>query len=96
MQNFNDQSGQPLFTYGCVCTGISVPTLGAKHLDWKAQFFSEIEAYLELDPLYVDVIIRRWQRRTKRDAIHVESGASFGAREASRVSQDASISERKG
>jgi DNA modification methylase len=51
---------------------------------------------LELDPLYVDVIIRRWQRRTKRDAIHVESGESFGAREASRVSQDASISERKG
>jgi DNA modification methylase len=37
---------------------------------------------LELDPLYVDTIIRRWQRRTKRDAIHVESGESFSVREA--------------
>jgi DNA modification methylase len=37
---------------------------------------------LELDPIYVDAIIRRWQRRTKRDAIHVESGESFAVREA--------------
>jgi DNA modification methylase len=40
---------------------------------------------LELDPLYVDAIIRRWQRRTKRDAIHVESGEAFGIREASKT-----------
>jgi len=37
---------------------------------------------LELDPLYVDSIIRRWQRRTNRAAIHVQSGESFAAREA--------------
>lgn len=41
---------------------------------------------LELDPIYVDAIIRRWQRRTKRDAIHVESGESFRVREARRAS----------
>ena len=29
---------------------------------------------LELDPLYVDTIIRRWQRQTKLDAVHVETG----------------------
>jgi len=39
---------------------------------------------MELDPLYVDVIIRRWQRHIKRDAVHVESGQSFAALEASR------------
>jgi DNA modification methylase len=29
---------------------------------------------IELDPLYVDTIIRRWQWQTKLDAVHVESG----------------------
>jgi DNA modification methylase len=42
---------------------------------------------MELDPHYVDAIIRRWQRRTTRHAIHVESGESFGAREASVADQ---------
>ena len=36
---------------------------------------------LELDPLYVDTIIRRWQRQTKLDAIHIESGEPFNSRE---------------
>jgi DNA modification methylase len=40
---------------------------------------------LELDPIYVDAIIRRWQRRTKHEAIHVESGESFAVREARAV-----------
>lgn len=51
---------------------------------------------LEIDPLYVDALIRRWQRRTKRDAIHVESEESFGARETSKASQGTSTSEAKG
>jgi DNA modification methylase len=32
---------------------------------------------LELDPLYVDTIIRRWQRQTKLDAVHVETGENI-------------------
>ncbi len=48
---------------------------------------------LELDPLYVDALIRRWQRRTKREAIHVESGESFGARRISKMSHSTSTSE---
>jgi DNA modification methylase len=51
---------------------------------------------LELDPLYVDTLIRRWQRRTKREAIHVESGESFGVREVRKASQGTSTSETKG
>jgi DNA modification methylase len=47
---------------------------------------------LELDPLYVDALIRRWQRRTKREAIHVESGESFGARKTSKMSRSTSTS----
>ena len=32
---------------------------------------------IELDCLYVDVAIRRWQRFTGRDAIHAETGETF-------------------
>lgn len=32
---------------------------------------------LEIDPLYVDVAIRRWQDFTKRDAVHEGSGLTF-------------------
>lgn len=51
---------------------------------------------LELDPLYVDAIIRRWQRRTKRDAIHVNSGETFIVREEHRAAPATSISDTKG
>jgi DNA modification methylase len=39
---------------------------------------------LELDPLYVDTIIRRWQRQTKLDAIHLETGETFSSRDTER------------
>jgi DNA modification methylase len=39
---------------------------------------------LELDPLYVDTIIRRWQRQTKLEAIHVETGEAFNSRDHAR------------
>jgi DNA modification methylase len=39
---------------------------------------------LELDPLYVDTIIRRWQRQTNLEAVHVESGETFNGRDNAR------------
>jgi len=36
---------------------------------------------MELDPLYVDAAIRRWQRDTGEAAVHVASGQTFAARE---------------
>jgi DNA modification methylase len=39
---------------------------------------------MELDPRYVDVVIRRWQRDTGEAAIHVASGQTFAARERKR------------
>lgn len=39
---------------------------------------------LELDPSYVDVAIRRWQRDTGEAAIHVASGQTFAALERKR------------
>jgi DNA modification methylase len=32
---------------------------------------------IELDPLYVDLIIRRWQQMTGRPAVHIETGKTF-------------------
>jgi len=32
---------------------------------------------IELDPAYVDVAIRRWQRQTDEQAVHAESGKTF-------------------
>jgi DNA modification methylase len=37
---------------------------------------------LEIDPLYVDTIVRRWQAFTRDEARHVRSGRSFGEMEA--------------
>ena len=34
-------------------------------------------ALLEIDPAYVDVTIRRWQRMTGKDAIRLETGETF-------------------
>lgn len=36
---------------------------------------------IELDPLYVDVAIRRWQEMTDRKAVHAGSGEAFDDRE---------------
>ncbi len=33
---------------------------------------------IELDPVYVDTAIQRWQRYTGGTAIHAESGRQFG------------------
>lgn len=41
---------------------------------------------MEIDPAYVDVAVRRWQRFTGRDAIHETSGKPFDALAASRGS----------
>jgi DNA modification methylase len=39
---------------------------------------------IELDPIYVDTAIRRWQRYTGRDAVHAVDGTTFNAREEAR------------
>jgi DNA modification methylase len=41
---------------------------------------------IELDPLYVDLAISRWQKRTGENAIHVRTGATFNALAAAKES----------
>ena len=35
---------------------------------------------VEIDPIYIDVAIRRWQMRTACDAVHVVTGEAFNER----------------
>jgi DNA modification methylase len=42
---------------------------------------------LELDPCYVDTIVRRWQAYSGEDARHATSGRSFNELEAARVEE---------
>lgn len=42
-----------------------------------AEETSRIGVGIDLDPLYVNVAIRRWQARTRRNAVHAETGELF-------------------
>lgn len=43
---------------------------------------------IELDPIYCDVIVRRWQALTGELAKHAETGEAFDDRAASQVGED--------
>lgn len=43
---------------------------------------------IEIDPAYVDIAIRRWQRHSGDQAIHIESGQAFDMRAATEVAHD--------
>ena len=46
---------------------------------WPAQKTGRRGYLMEIDPLYVDVIIRRWQALTGEQARHAETGETFAA-----------------
>ena len=46
---------------------------------------------MEIDPLYVDVAIRRWQRATRKDAILLSTGQTFDELSRTRQSPSKSI-----
>ncbi|WP_052265131.1 DNA methyltransferase [Ruegeria sp. ANG-R] len=37
---------------------------------------------IEIDPVYVDVVIRRWQQMTGQGVVHAVTGQTFDARSA--------------
>lgn len=58
------------------------PFLGSGTTVIAAERTGRVCSGLELDPCYVDVTIRRWQKHTGLDAVLIESGETFNAREA--------------
>jgi DNA modification methylase len=57
------------------------PFLGSGTTLIAAEKTGRRAAAIELDPLYVDTAIRRWQTFTGKWAIHADTGASFAERE---------------
>ena len=55
------------------------PFLGSGSTLLAAERVGRVCYGLEIDPLYVDLAIRRWQRITGETAIHEQSGRPFGA-----------------
>jgi hypothetical protein len=53
------------------------PFLGSGTTILAAEACGRIGYGIELDPLYVDLAIRRWQDRTGRAALHAETGLTF-------------------
>jgi DNA modification methylase len=53
------------------------PFLGSGTTLIAAEKTGRVACGLEIDPLYVDTAIRRWQRWTGKSAIHTETGRSF-------------------
>ena len=57
------------------------PFLGSGSTLMAAERTGRICRGIEIDPLYVDVAIRRWQRMTGERAVHAETGVDFTALE---------------
>ena len=51
---------------------------------------------IEIDPLYVDLIIRRWEGETGKQAVHIETGLTFEALNALRAREAAASLEEVG
>lgn len=54
--------------------------LGSGSTIMAAEETGRVGVGIDLDPLYVDVAIRRWQARTRRDAVYAETGEFFDDR----------------
>jgi DNA modification methylase len=63
--------------------GIYDPFLGSGSSLLAGEMSGRMCYGVELDPAYVDVVVRRWQRFTGRDAVHQSSGQSFDERASS-------------
>ncbi len=53
------------------------PFLGSGSTLLAAEETGRVCVGVEIDPAYVEVAIRRWQKRTKLDAVHATSGETF-------------------
>ena len=57
------------------------PFLGSGTTVIAAERTGRICYGMELDPVYVDTVIRRWQKFTNLEAVHPVSGQTFAHRE---------------
>jgi DNA modification methylase len=67
------------------------PFLGSGSTLIAADATGRVGRGVELDPLYVDVIVRRYEAATGKPAVHVETGETFAALTARRAREVAPI-----
>lgn len=60
--------------------GVLDPFLGSGTTVLAAEQTGRVAYGMDLDPKYVDVAVRRWQRKTGRQAIHAVTGETFDSR----------------
>ena len=72
------------------------PFMGSGSTLIACEFTDRICVGLELNPLYVDMAVRRWQDRTGREAIHEASGETFARREKAMAEARKPSPKRKG
>jgi DNA modification methylase len=65
------------------------PFLGSGSTLIAAHRVGRVAYGIEIDPLYVDVAIRRWQADTGQDAVLADTGESFAVRSAASLNLDA-------
>lgn len=53
------------------------PFLGSGSTLMAAEETGRVCVGIEIDPAYVDVAVRRWQKRTGKEAVHVQTGRTF-------------------
>ena len=79
-------------TARAVVTSCSIPFMGSGTTILAAERVGRRGYGLEIDPLYVDAAVRRWQTFTKRDAILKATGQTFdevaAARSSKQVAED--------
>ena len=71
------------------CGGSGTTLIAAEKAKRKARL-------IEIDPLYVDVTINRWQQLTGGVARHVATGAEFTSDAASEVNGNIPANQKKG
>jgi DNA modification methylase len=59
--------------------GVYDPFLGSGTTVIAAEMTGRVCVGLELNPAYVDVVVRRWMEFTGQDAIHDQTGKTFSA-----------------
>jgi DNA modification methylase len=72
---------RPILNNSAVGEAVYDPFLGSGTTLIAAQTTSRTCLGLEIDPGYVDVVVRRWQSFTGKEAHHVNDSSSFAERE---------------
>lgn len=60
--------------------GVLDPFLGSGTTILAAEQTGRVAYGMELDPQYIDVAVRRWQRKTGQQAVHAVTGETFDSR----------------